>query len=221
MISAFILDFDGLILDTETPLIDAWVAAHAAHGRTFARERGHSVIGHHGVAFDPWEGIPDHIDRAQLEAEFVARKNEIIRPQPILPGVESLLDYARDHRIALAVASNSFHNHVDGHLQRLGLWSRFQTIICRDDVPHPKPAPDVYLAACAALGVSPGEAVGFEDSVPGHVAAFTAGLPVVVVPNPSTSHCTFAHASLQLTSLDEFSPAQLAAQLNRIHAVEG
>src|SRR5690349_21055494 len=37
MIRALVFDFDGLIVDTETPLIDAYAAVHATHGVAFDR----------------------------------------------------------------------------------------------------------------------------------------------------------------------------------------
>lgn len=213
MVSALVLDFDGLILDTETPLIDAWAAVHAEQGGVFDRARGQSIIGHVGIPFDPWEGLPAHLDRAALEARFAHHKTQIIARQSVLPGVRALLDFADGQRIALAVASNSPHSHVDQHLQRLGLLAPFATVVCREDVPRGKPAPDVYLEACRRLAVEPTDAVAFEDSVPGHTAAHTAGLTVVVIPNSCTSEHHFPHAWRRLTSLDELPPAALLTGL--------
>lgn len=204
MPSALILDFDGLILDTETALLDGWDKVHTDHGLKFDREAGSQVIGHHGVHYDPWSEFPAITDRSQLEAEFEVTKREIVRHQPILPGVLALLELAEHKGIPCAVASNSHHPHVDGHLKRLGLFERFQTVVCRDDVPEPKPAPDVYLATCAQLGVSAQDAIAFEDSAPGHLAAHRAGITVIVVPNPSTRGRAFPHAHRILDSLADF-----------------
>ncbi|MCF3648238.1 HAD family hydrolase [Synoicihabitans lomoniglobus] len=212
MVAALILDFDGLILDTETPLVDAWEAVHAEVGSVFDRGRGEGIIGHVGVAFDPWEGIALDHERSDLEQRFLRHKNRIIVKQPILPGIIDLLDHARDHGIALAVASNSPHVHVDRHLDRLGLIDRFAAIVCREDVPHGKPQPDVYLAALENLGVEAVHAVAFEDSVPGHQAAHAAGLRVAVIPNPCTRAHRFDHAHLQLDALDQLSPTKLLAK---------
>jgi putative hydrolase of the HAD superfamily len=208
--AALILDFDGLILDTETPLLDSWEQVHTAHGLSYDRAKGHNIIGHSGVYYDPWEAFPTAHDRTALEAEFEQMKDRIILQQPILPGVVDLLAAARKAGIALGVASNSHHQHVDRHLERLGLAAHFSAVTCRDDVSEPKPAPEVYLLACERLGVPPAEAIAFEDSVPGHLAAHRAGLAVVVVPNPSTRQYDFAHASQRLDSLAQF---ELAARV--------
>ncbi len=202
--SALIFDFDGLILDTETPLLDAWEQVHREHGLTYDRAKGHTIIGHSGVYYDPWEAFPAGADRAVLESQFETIKSAIIVGQPILPGVESLLEQAKASGIPMGVASNSPHEHVDKHLERLGLRTNFGAVVCREDVPNAKPAPDVYLQACRQLGAAPADAFAFEDSAPGHRAAHGAGLTVVVVPNPSTRHDDFPHASQVLTSLAEF-----------------
>ncbi|GAB5560619.1 MAG: HAD family hydrolase [Synoicihabitans sp.] len=204
MLAALILDFDGLILDTETPLLDSWERVHADHGFVYDREKGHNIIGHSDVYYDPWEAFPADHDRAQLEAEFERVKESIVRQQPILPGITNLIDAADHASLNLGIASNSNHDHVEGHLYRLGLHGRFATFACRDDVTHPKPAPDVYQLACSQLGIAPGAALAFEDSVPGHLAAHRAGLPVVVVPNPSTRQYEFEHARKRLESMEEF-----------------
>ena len=214
MIRALILDFDGLILDTETPLLGAWNQVHQDAGLEFDLLAGQKIIGHSGVAYNPWQAFGPNADIAALETQFQSHKDKIIRFQPILPGVERLLEHARSLGVPTAVASNSFHDHVDSHLQRLGLKRYFKTTICRDDVSHPKPAPDVYHAACAALGVDPHHAVAFEDSPPGHEAAHAAGLRVVVIPNPSTVHYDFPHATIRLVSLAELSLPDLFAKLD-------
>jgi beta-phosphoglucomutase-like phosphatase (HAD superfamily) len=54
MIRALVFDFDGLILDTETPLIDAYAEVHAAHGVVFDRAVFLRSVGHADYAFDPW-----------------------------------------------------------------------------------------------------------------------------------------------------------------------
>ncbi len=212
-VSALVLDFDGLILDTETPLIDAWSAVHDELGARFDRARGEAIIGHIGIVFDPWESLPADLDRSTLQERFVVHKDRLIARQPVLPGVIALLDHARDTHLALAVASNSAHAHVDRHLQRLGLFDRFAAVVCREDVDRGKPAPDLYREACRRLGVAPTAAVAFEDSVPGHQAAHTAGLRVVVIPNSCTIAHAFPHAARRLNSLDDLPPDELLASL--------
>ncbi len=76
---------------------------------------------------------------------------------------------------------------MDGHLRRLGLFERFDAVICEEDVEKIKPAPDLFLKAAATLGVAPAEAVGLEDSPHSLAAAASAGMFSVAVPNELTA----------------------------------
>lgn len=201
MIQALIFDFDGLIVDTETPLVDAWVGVHADHGLACDRTPLLGAVGHVGFEFDAWVAFGPDADRGALDKAYRLKARHLTWRQPTLPGVETLIASARARGVALGVASNSDHAHVEGHLARLGLLDAFSVIRCIDDVSAGKPEPEVYLAAVSALGVDPSRAIAFEDSVPGHVAAKRAGLHTVVVPNPSTVHFDFPHADWKLTSL--------------------
>jgi HAD superfamily hydrolase (TIGR01509 family) len=205
MIRALVFDFDGLILDTETPLIDAYAAVHEQHGVAFDRSLFIRSVGHADYAFDPWHGFSPHADRAGLELQRRAAKDDFILQQPVLPGILALLEAARTAGLRIGLASNSPHSWCDAHLSRLGLLSHFHHVGCREDVPSPKPEPDLYRLAVNRLGVRPHEAVAFEDSQAGTLAARRAGMKVVAVPNPSTAHHDFSNADVRLASLAETS----------------
>ena len=201
MLRAFIFDFDGLILDTETPLIDAYAEVHAAHGVSFDRVAFLLSVGHADYSFDPWHGFSPHADRAALEIERRARKEKLMLRLQILPGVEALIDSARTHGLRLGVASNSPHSRVDAHLTRLGLFARFDFIGCREDVPSPKPEPDLYKLVLNRFGLRAHEAVAFEDSHTGSLAAKRAHVWTVAAPNESTAHHDFSHVDWLVASL--------------------
>jgi HAD superfamily hydrolase (TIGR01509 family) len=201
MIRALVFDFDGLILDTETPLIDAYAAVHAAHGVAFDRTVFLRNVGHADYAFDPWHGFSPHADRAALEVERRTIKDRLLLAQPLLPGVTALLDAARDRGLRIGLASNSGHDWVEPHLVRLGLRDRFAFIACRGDTPSPKPEPDLYKLVLLHFGLRGREAVAFEDSQTGALAARRANLWTVAVPGPSTAHHDFKHADLVVPSL--------------------
>jgi putative hydrolase of the HAD superfamily len=204
-----IFDFDGLIVDTETAITLAWEEVHAEHGRAADRAVLHAVVGHEGVTVDLWQAFPPEHDRAWLEARMQRLARAKCEAAPVLPGVVELIEAAKVAGLRLAVASNSSHRHVDGHLKARGLWAHFDAVVCRDDVARGKPAPDPYLLALERLGLAAEDVVAFEDSVPGHEAAAAAGLRVVAVPNPVTWRDEFPQAVLRAGSLAELSLERL------------
>lgn len=206
---ALIFDFDGLIVDTESAVLDAWNAIHREDGRHADPAVLHALVGTADVVADVWTAYPATHDRPTLDARLSRIARENCRRAPVLPGAFRLWEQARAAGLRLAVASNSSHAHVDAHLAARGLLPLFDVVLCRDDVPVGKPDPAPYLAALARLGLSPHEAIAFEDSVPGHLSAARAGLRVVVVPNPLTRHQTFPAATLRVDSLAELDLTRL------------
>ncbi|HTJ78072.1 MAG TPA: HAD family phosphatase [Rariglobus sp.] len=216
MLRALIFDFDGLLVDTETVLIDAWVQMHEEDGLPCDRNALHYIVGHTGITHDYWTAYAPETNRAALDERYRLTARKLTLDAPPLPGAVALLAAARTAGLKIGLASNSSHEHVEGHLDHRGMRGFFDTIACRDDVQHGKPEPDVYLAALRGLGVTAAEAIAFEDSVPGHVAAHRAGLRVVVIPNPSTLHCEFPHAALKLSSLADTSLTALTTKFNAL-----
>ncbi len=212
MIRALIFDFDGLILDTESALIAAYGDVHRKHGVAFDKADFLRSVGHADYAFDPWHGFEKRADRVALETERRGRNREIDQLLPVLPGVTALLEAARSAKLRLGVASNSGHPHVEGHLRRLGLHDYFEFFACREDVASPKPEPDLYKLVLNQFGLRGLEAIAFEDSRTGALAAKRAGLWCVAVPNPSTAHHDFTPVDLQLPSLAAGNLAELTAR---------
>jgi putative hydrolase of the HAD superfamily len=180
----------------------------------FERQAFLESVGHADYAFDPWHAFEKRADRAALEVERQARNRERMLEQPLLPGVVALIDGAGAAGLKLAVASNSRHPHVDGNLQRLGLFAKFQATACREDVPSPKPEPDVYRLAVNRLGLRPHECAALEDSATGILAARRAGLKTVAVPGAATRHHDFSQADWTVGSLVEVSVEALQKRFN-------
>jgi putative hydrolase of the HAD superfamily len=212
MLRALVFDFDGLILDTESVWIDGYADVHAEHGRPFDRALFLRCVGHVDIAFDPWRAFDRQHDRGALERSLVRHKQRRLAAQSILPGVVALMDEARARGLPIALASNSDRAHCEGHLTRLGLRDRFVLLGCREDVPSPKPEPDLYRHVVNQLGLRPRQAVALEDSHAGSLAAKRAGLWCVVVPNDSTRHHACEHADWRVPSLEGVTLAALEAR---------
>jgi len=218
MIQALIFDFDGLILDTETPDYDAWQEIYAGHGASLPIELWGQLIGGSGATdFDAaihLEKLLGHpLDRAALNARWRARSDELITLRPMMPGVQAVLDDARRLGLRLAIASSSPHSWVDRYLARLGLADYFEIIKCGDEVPRVKPDPGLYLAALAALHIQADEAIVFEDSSNGVKAAKSAGIFTVAVPNFLTRQLKVEGADILLASLSGMTLAGLLEQI--------
>lgn len=212
MIRALVFDFDGIILDTESVLIEAYARVHRAHGLPFDRSRFDQSVGHVDFTFDPWHAFGPGADRALLEEQRRRHNREMaLRLEP-LPGVRPLIVEARAAGIRLGVASNSGHDHVDGHLNRLGLSGLVEFVACREDVASPKPEPDLYRLVLNRFGLRGVEAVALEDSQTGLTAAKRAGLWTVAAPGASTGGQDFAGADWRVGSLAGVNLAALTAR---------
>jgi putative hydrolase of the HAD superfamily len=212
MIRALVFDFDGLILDTEMALIEAFGDVHVHHGVPFDQGIFRQSVGHADQAFDPWSAFGPGADRAALDTHRRRLNVERNRGLEPLPGVVPLLDAGRAAGLKLGVASNSGHWHVDAHLDRLGLLGHFDFVACREDVAAPKPDPEIYRLVLRKLGVVGAATVAFEDSHPGLTAARRAGLHAVAVPNRATAHHSFAEAGWLVQSLAEVRLHDLAVR---------
>jgi HAD superfamily hydrolase (TIGR01509 family) len=216
--AAIVFDFDGTIADTEWPIYVVVRDAFRAHGLDMALEEWVKKIGLAdnqtlaelleealGAAPDP--GIVDEAHRRR--ADWNSRMR-------VFPGVEDVIAAATAAHVPLAIASSSPHAWVEPHLERLGLIDHFAAIRTRDHVDRGKPAPDLFLAASAALDVDPAEVVAIEDSRAGCAAARAAGMFCVVVPNRITVLDPPDDADLMLGSLVDFpySRFSLTAQLS-------
>ena len=194
MLKALIFDFDGLILDTETPEVLVWQSVYKDHGFELPVDEWQKTIGGYGISnFNPAEHLSllsqGRLDSVSLRARYRKEADKIIHASPVLPGVTRMIEQAKENGLQVAIGSSSPHSWVDAHAKRLGIFDYFDHIVCQDDVPpgRTKPNPDIFLKALDQLNVKKDAAVVFEDSPNGVLAARRAGIFVVGVPNPMTS----------------------------------
>jgi HAD superfamily hydrolase (TIGR01509 family) len=216
VIRAIVFDFDGLILDTEEPIYRSWLEVYEAHGEDLPFERWVQTVGSNNLEFHPQHHLEERLGRPlspEVIERRIGRRTELILAQQLLPGILQHLDAAGTLGLKVGVASSSTRDWVSGHLTRLGILNRFDCVRCRDDVTSAKPAPDLYIAVLACLGVKSSEALAIEDSPNGVIAAKSAGMLCVAIPNTITSRLDLSHADVVLRSLSEVTLPDLLQRL--------
>src|SRR5215216_7099103 len=117
-IKALIFDFDGLILDTETPEYQVWQAIYSENGFELPHDKWGKIIGGYGISsFDAAEHLSllsqGRLDSVSLRVRFRAESHVLIHAQSILPGIVNTLQEAKRLGLKLAIASSSQHSWVD------------------------------------------------------------------------------------------------------------
>lgn len=206
-VRALIFDFDGLIVDSETPGYHAWSELYATYGCSLPFDKYSACIGTIG-GFDLHAYLEEQsgrsFDRGELEAACNVRWLDLMKDQPLLPGIASCVSMAKAHGLKVAIASSSTHAWVARNLRKFGLLDEFDALCTRDDVDAVKPDPALYHLALKKLAVSAAEAIAFEDSPNGILAAKRAGIFCVAIPNPLTKDLPLDMADRRLNSLAEF-----------------
>lgn len=180
-------DCDGLLLETESRWTLAEQRVCEAYDVAFSMDLKRLLLGSSleraGALLAGWVGAPP-AHGPRLGDELLLAYRAVVDEHGVapMPGVHRLLTELAN-RVPLAVASNT--NIVDTRrvIGASGLPDVFATMVCAGGAIPPKPAPDLYLAACAALDVAPADAVAFEDSPLGASAALAAGMYVIGVPS--------------------------------------
>jgi HAD superfamily hydrolase (TIGR01509 family) len=181
---AVVFDCDGVLLDSEAAWTRAETRLFARYGKTYGAEEKRLLIG--GSLPETGRALEELLDRRRGANALIAELIELAaeefagRLDP-MPGALDLIAELRGRR-PLAVASNSHRHLVDLALGGSNIADAFDAIVASDEVPRPKPAPDLYLEACRRLGATPGSTVAIEDSPRGAAAARAAGLFVIGIP---------------------------------------
>jgi beta-phosphoglucomutase len=202
LLAAVILDFDGVILDSEPIHMAGFQAVLSRAGHQLTRDDYYSKY----LGFDDREAFEQMAtDRGfaldeRTRRAWVADKSAFVLSRlredaRALPGVVRFVNALAGAGVELAVASGALGAEIRAGLDALGILPLFRVIVGADDTARSKPAPDPYLAALAALGLAAQSGVAVEDSPAGLQSARAAALAVVGVTN------TYAAADLTLADL--------------------
>lgn len=189
MIKAVIFDMDGVLIDTEKYLVKFWCQAAKEFGFPMKPEHGmfiRSLAGKYaepklkeifGETFD-YNSIRTR--RKELMEEHIAQHGIEKKPK-----TDELLLFLKEHGLKTAVATATDETRAETYLKLVGLYDKFDRIICATMVENGKPKPDVYLYACRQLGEKPEDCIAVEDSPNGVLSASSAGLRTIMVPDLS------------------------------------
>ncbi len=197
MVQALLLDLDGTLIHSEPVAARALMDVLARQGRTIGQADADLVVGR------TWHSALDILEARGLlpsgEGERERLLSEVLDSYRLrlrtdvteVPGAARAIEALSSH-FTIAVVSGSFREEIGLALEGLGVSSRVSFYLGAEDYPRSKPAPDGYLAALRRLGLSPAQALVFEDSEAGMASAISAGIPVVAVRHcrstPDSSH---------------------------------
>lgn len=186
-VKAVIFDMDGTLFSTEALYRDAWKKALKDMELFVPDSIQQSLVGRH--ISDCKKMLISHIPCEKTLHTLCEQTDEYFMAHvhahdiPLKKGVKLFLDALHRWGVPSAVATNADHARAMLKFKKAKIDHYFQAVIGSDQVMHPKPAPDVFLAAATALNVPPEMCVAIEDSSVGVEAAYRAGMQVVLVPD--------------------------------------
>jgi HAD superfamily hydrolase (TIGR01509 family) len=215
MIEAVVFDLDGTLVDSEPVWEQVRRGLVAERGGHWAADAQRRLL---GMSTPEWArylsedlgvGLPPDQVATLVVDRMAARYREHV---PFLAdAVDAVRRFAA--RWPLGLASSSPPRLIETVLQSAGLRSSFKVVMSTEQVPHGKPAPDIYLAVTAELGCPPPDCAAVEDSSNGLRSAAAAGLRVIAIPQPEypPDPDALAQASLVRSSLADLTTHAVAA----------
>lgn len=213
MLKAVIMDFDGVIIDTEViwyNIYADWFKKHKNY-ELHIKEFLICVGSDSGDLFDDLKKKDIIVDREQFARDTTSSFIEQSNLLPPKEGVIEFVEMVKCRGLKLALATSATRQKPVKHLTRLGLIDKFDELITSEDVNRIKPYPDLFLKAADRLNIQSDEALVIEDSFNGLQAGMNAGMRVLIVPNRVTMHSDFNGYYCRLNSLAEINMDDLLA----------
>ena len=186
-IRGVLFDMDGLVLDTEKLYTRFWMASCHFYGFPMTLEQALKMRAANSKLSQAnlHEFFGPTADYTTIRAKRIELMDAFIAEHGIetKPGIYELLDYLDARGIPAAITSSSPVAWIQKHLSAQNLYHRFAKICSGYEVPHGKPAPDIYLHGAASLGLEPEECLALEDAPLGIESAFRAGCIPVMIPD--------------------------------------
>ncbi len=186
-ICGFLIDMDGLLLDTERVSQRCWETAERETGFFMPEGYYHTLIGQSMTSIE--QRLYEVMDSSCDIQEFLRVATRVYMDAvvkdvvPVKSGAREFLEYLDNSGIPRCLATSTERDLCQHKLERCGLIKHLPLRVCGDDVEQSKPAPDIYLAASRKLGLNPETLLVLEDSQNGLVAGMAAGCKTAHVPD--------------------------------------
>jgi HAD superfamily hydrolase (TIGR01509 family) len=221
LLKAVIFDMDGVIIDSEPQHAKAAVLALEKYQVSIPIEYAYNFIGTSTPVMCK-KMIEDFHLNATVEELNTANeeaKEALIRSEgyPVIPYITELMWDLHKNGIKLIIASSSSAPAIEGVMNSLGINGIFDGYISGMNMKHPKPAPDIFLAAAKQLGVEPSECLVIEDSCHGVTAAAAAGITSIGFVNPNSGKQDLSKAAMLIEGFEEVDYSFLLRVYQRDH----
>lgn len=176
-IRGLIFDFDGTIVDSMPVHFLSWREAFAKHGADFTESfcYRHAGVSLEGVVKLYNEAYGTSLNPALIVAQKDEAHQKYLFQTPVIPQIIDIINSNFGKR-PMAVATGNTRKLTEPLMNHLGLQKYFRTVIYGEEVTHPKPHPESFLLAAAAIGVEPAHCEVFEDGDAGLEGARRAGM---------------------------------------------
>jgi HAD superfamily hydrolase (TIGR01509 family) len=207
-LAAVIFDFDGVVLDSETPEYESHRRIYARCGVELSVEEWCGAIGLWTEGHDDrrFEMLCERSPQAPAREAYHEERRRIFAelvPAEPMPGIRELLLALHDADVPTAIASTAPSRWVVPAAERIGVRPLFRAIVTGEEVARRKPAPDVYLEAARRLDADPARSVAIEDSRPGIAAARAAGMLTIAIPHRLTASHDLSAADVSVAHAGE------------------
>lgn len=186
-IRGVLFDMDGVVLDTEKLYTHFWMEAAHFYGFPMTRVQalGMRSLGGDVAQQQLHRYFGPDADYFTIRARRIEQMNAFVEEHGVEPKpfIRELLSFLKENGIRCAITSSASLPTIRAHLGRVGIADRFDALCSGKDVPHGKPAPDIYLHGARTLGLATEECLAIEDSPTGIMSAFRAGTHPVIVPD--------------------------------------